>query len=359
MAQGCDLPTLALDRNAADGPGSRSLHITTRYAIAGIEWIRYRNRYEISFGIVGITTFGIAEAIARKVRLRHVRCFVTVARKKSFVLASEDLGITQPAVSRSVRELEHILGHQLFDRSTRGAELTPQGRDFFVAAENSLNQIWQGTNAVIGNLGANETVRIGALPNVCSQFLPSVLKDFKTAAPKVRVLIIPGTNADLLGRLRSNECDFVLGRLSTSDDMRGLVFEALYDEPLVFVVRECHPLAGQNVTIEEVLGYQLLVPPEGTIIRQEMERYLAGRGVTQLSNLIETTSSDLQRAYLRMTDSIAITPRGVVQDELENREFVTLPLDEGGLSGPVGLTTNPDMRPSPAVQRFLTVIRQS
>lgn len=297
------------------------------------------------------------DATARKIRLRHVRCFVTVARKKSFVLASEELGLTQPAVSRSVRELEQILGHQLFDRSTRGAELTPQGRDFFNAAESSLNQIWQGTSAVIGNLGAHEVVRIGALPNVCSQFLPSVIRQFKADAPHVRLVILPGTNADLLGRLRRNECDFVLGRLSTSDDMRGLVFEALYDEPLVFVVHSDHPLAGRNVTIEEVLGYQLLVPPEGTIIRQEMDRYLSGRGISQLSNSIETTSSDLQRACLRTSNMIAITPKGVVQNEVENGEFVCLPLDDAGLSGPVGLTTNPDLRPSPAVTHFMATIR--
>lgn len=107
-------------------------------------------------------------ATSREIRFRHIRCFVAVVRKRSFVLAADELGLTQSALSRSIRELEQILECQVFDRSPRGAQLITQGRDFFYAAENSVLQIWQGTNVVGGNFGLNETVRIGPLPNVCS-----------------------------------------------------------------------------------------------------------------------------------------------------------------------------------------------
>lgn len=284
---------------------------------------------------------------------------MTVARRKSFVLAAEELRLTQPAVSRSVRELETILGHDLFDRSTRGAELTPRGRDFFDAAENSILQIWQGTNAVIGNLGLNEAVRIGALPNVCSQFLPPIVLAYKAEAPEVRVEIATGINRDLLAQLRRGETDFVLGRLSTGDDMRGLVFEALFDEALVFVVRKDHPVTLHQPSLADALGFPMLIPPAGTIIRQELDRFLSSQGVSDVGDRIETTSSDLQRTYLRLSDAIAVAPRGVFQNELETGEFVQLPIGQSGLSGPVGLTTNPDVQLSPAVRRFLSFIRGS
>jgi len=298
-----------------------------------------------------------ADLISQKLRLRQLRCFVTVARMKSFVAAAESLGLTQPAVSRSIRELEQTLGHELFDRSTRGAELTRRGRDFLDAVESGLLQIWQGTKAVVGQIGTLEVVRIGALPNVCSQFLPNIVAAFKSELPGVRVVISPGINSGLLSGLRLGETDIVIGRLSSSEDMRGLVFEALYDEPLVFVVQQSHPLANKAPSIQDVLGYPLLLPPEGTIIRQEVSRFLAGQGSVSLPDLIETTSSDFQRAYISITEGIAVIPRGVVQRELDAGNLVDLGIGHGDLVGPVGLTTNPDVEASEAVAIMLRHVR--
>ncbi len=298
-----------------------------------------------------------ADAISNKLRIRQLRCFVTVARKKSFVAAAEALGLTQPAVSRSVRELELTLGHDLFDRSTRGAELTERGRDFLDAAEAGLLQIWQGAKAVIGEVGSNEVVRIGALPNVCSRFLPKIVEAFKIEYPEVRVVVNQGTNAGLLSDLRLGATDLVIGRLSTSQDMRGLVFEAIYDEPIVFVVRPEHPLSGGPGLLQDALDYPLMLPPEGTIIRQEISRFLAGHGVGKLTNVIETTSSDFQRAYLASTNCVALIPKGVVQSDLDSGELRDLSIGHGELQGPVGLTTNPELIQTGAVSQFLQQIR--
>lgn len=301
-----------------------------------------------------------ADAISQKIRFRQLRCFVTVARMKSFIGAADSLGLTQPAVSRSIRELEQTLGHVLFDRSTRGAELTNRGRDFFDAAESGLLQIWQGTKAVLGDVGTQDVVRIGALPNVCSQFLPKVVAVFKAEFPRVRVVVIPGTNMGLLSGLRRGDTDLVIGRLSSSEDMRGLVFEALYDEPLVFVVRPTHPLASKtSVALQDALEYSLLLPPQDTIIRQEASRFLAGKGVGILADIIETTSSDFQRAYLSLTDCVAIIPRGVVQPDLDTGKLYELDIGGVELLGPVGLTTNPELKPIGAVAMFLQRVRDS
>ena len=296
-------------------------------------------------------------ATARKIRLRHLRCFVTVARLRSFVHASDALGLTQPAVSRSVRELEKILGHQLFDRTMRGAQLTDRGRLFLASAETGLLHIARGTDAVSGGDGSMQVVRIGALPNVCSQFLPNIVVRFKAIEPDVRFQITPGTNAELLQGLRRGESDFVVGRLSSSEDMKGLSFEALYDEPLIFAVRSGHPLASGGATLDGVLDYPMIMPPEGTIIRQEASRFLASRAVGTITNLIETTSSDFQRTYLETSDAVAIIPRGVLQRDLEHGTVVQLDITGDELKGPVGLTTNPELHLNKAVQLLLSQIR--
>ncbi|MEL6952414.1 MAG: LysR substrate-binding domain-containing protein [Pseudomonadota bacterium] len=299
------------------------------------------------------------DIVSRKIRLRQLRCFVTVVRMKGFMQAAQTMGLTQPAVSRSIRELEQILGHPLFDRSMRGAELTKRGAAFFTAAEASLSQIQLGTRAVLDAGLRSESVRIGALPNVCSRFLPPLIAKFKNATPEVRVTISPGTNAALLDMLRRAETDLVIGRLSSSDAMRGLVFEALYDEPLVFVASANHPLAHGSPEVTDAAGYPFVLPPEGTIIRQEIDRFFARHNVSQLPDLIETISSEFQRAHIASTDAIAIIPRGVIQDELDAGSLVDLRLDDGEMSGPVGLTLNPDLALGPAANRLLEQIRMT
>jgi len=122
-------------------------------------------------------------------------------------------------------------------------------------------------------------------------------------------------------------------------------------------VRPTHPLARNALSIQDVLGYPLLLPPEGTIIRQEVSRFLAGQGGGSLPDLIETTSSDFQRAYLAITEGIAVIPRGVVQRELEAGELVDLGIGHGDLVGPVGLTTNPEVTASRAVAIMLQHVR--
>ncbi len=296
--------------------------------------------------------------LATKIRLRQLRCFVTVARKKSFVLAAEHLGLTQPAVSRSIKELEHILGQDLFDRTVRGATLTPNGQAFLDSAEAAILQINSGLQVFSGDTDAHEYVRIGALPNVCSQFLPPIVKDFKEDHPLAGVHVIPGTNAGLLDCLRRGEADFVIGRLSSSEDMRGLTFEALFDEPLIFVVKKDHPLAGAQATLEEALGYPLLLPPEGTIIRDEVDRFFAGRGVAQPRDTIESTSSDFLRTYLVMSEAVAAIPRGVVYADLAQGDFVQLPFGETDLKGPVGLTTNPSVSQGAIIQDMIGRIKR-
>ena len=111
-------------------------------------------------------------------------------------------------------------------------------------------------------------------------------------------------------------------------------------------------------SLEELQRFPLLLPPEGTIIRHEIDRYLAGKGVPKPQNVVESTSSDFQRAYLLGSDCIAALPKGVIQSELDLGALVELPIGEGELKGPVGLTTNPMLVANGSVVEILNNIRR-
>src|SRR5690606_33921454 len=109
-----------------------------------------------------------------RIRLRHLACFLEVARLKSVVNAASALGISQPAASKTVQELEELLGAPLFDRTRRRLTLTPFGEVFHRHAATSLAALRQGIDAA-RNSAAAPMVRVGALPTVSARLLPDAV----------------------------------------------------------------------------------------------------------------------------------------------------------------------------------------
>src|SRR4051794_24900340 len=115
-----------------------------------------------------------------RIKLRHIVCFLEVTRLKSVMKAANALGITQPAASKTIQELELVLGVPLFDRSRRNLFLTPFGEIFQRYAGASVTALRQGVDA----LGRSRTdaviVRVGALPTVSARILPRAVEAFTT-----------------------------------------------------------------------------------------------------------------------------------------------------------------------------------
>ena len=182
-----------------------------------------------------------AQTLSR-IRLRHLQCFLAVAQQGNLRRAAQALAITQPAVTKTLNELEEMLGTTLFVRGRKGATLTPEAEVFLRHAHASVDALAQAVDSVAGGPG-EAPLRIGILPTAAPSFMPQVLAAFATQRPMAGVRVHSGRNKQLLEMLRSRELDAVIGRLSDPDVMIGLSFEHLYAEPLTVVVRAAHPLA--------------------------------------------------------------------------------------------------------------------
>lgn len=212
----------------------------------------------------------------RRVKLRHIECFLAVAQLGSLQRAAESLSITQPAVSKTLSELEEVVGSELFERGRQGAALTAAGRRFAPYARGCLGSLHEGL-ADLGGLNANPptVVRVGALPTVASVLLPPALRVFGQEWPTATLAVSTGRNSELLDALKAAELDFVIGRMAEPKAMAGMVFEHLFREPLTVVVRPGHPaLAGPQA----LAGHPLLMPPAGTLIRQSADSLIASLG---------------------------------------------------------------------------------
>jgi LysR family pca operon transcriptional activator len=275
-----------------------------------------------------------------RIKLRHLTAFIETDRQGGVLPAAEALGLTQPAISKSLAELEQILGVALFDRSRRKLALTEFGALFLRYANAAISALRQGIETVSHAQGADTVVRLGALPTAEVDVVPRAVARFAAGPLASRVHVESGPSPHLLSMLRAGSIDFVVGRMPAPEVMAGLSFEHLYSEPLVLAVRPSHPLLGEpNPTLRAIEPFPALVPPRGAIIRNTVESVLLAAGITRLPREIETVSNSFARAYALLTDAVWFISRSVVAADLELGALLALPIDMSASVGAIGITT--------------------
>ena len=295
-----------------------------------------------------------------RIKFRHLQTFIEVARQKSVGKAAEVLLVTQPAVTRTIRELEDCLGADLFEKDGRGIRISRFGSVFLKHAGESIAAVQRGVDSIAqARKSLGPPIRIGALPTASVSFMPEAVADFLKEGTGSQVTIVTGENRWLLNALRLGELDLVVGRLAAPEMMTGLHFEPLYTEEVVFCVRSGHPLlARRNFSLAELERYTVLMPPTGSVIRPFVDRFLVTNGIAELTNIIETVSDSFGHAFLERHDAVWIISRGVVAGDIAAGRLVALNLDTAETRGAVGLTTRSDEYSSLSLTIMMNTIRE-
>jgi len=289
---------------------------------------------------------------------RHLRCFIEVARLASVGQAAEVLAISQPAVSKTLRELEARLGVQLFDRVGRRLRLTEAGLLFQKHAGLSLSELDRGVRALQAPERHRRRLVVGVLPTVATRIVPRAVLAFAAAVPGGALRVTTGPNWVLLSQLRDGSLELVVGRLAAPDEMRGLVFEQLLVEPVVAVVRRGHPLAAAPGLA--VTDFPLVLPPPRAVIRPPVEQFFLSIGQDLPRALVETVSLAVGRGLVQASDAVWFISRGVVAEELRLGTVVALDLPGlAPVAGPVGLTRRAGSEPPPDVLALMTALREA
>lgn len=290
--------------------------------------------------------------IDRRIKFRHIQCFIEIAREKSLKLAAEKLYLTQPAISKTLKELEEIIGASLMLRSRSGVTLTKQGEVFQHFAQMSLASLQQGL-AGVEKEGKREKEKliVGVLPSFAARLMPSVAAEFTELAPNAILQIVDGPHTYLTERLRLGELNLVIGRLGHPDTMQGLSFTQLYNEQIEFIVRAGHPLV-EAPELSRIREWQVIYPPEGAAIRPIVERFMIAHGIGEIPNRLETVTGAFGRVYTRHTDAVWIISGGVVANEIADGHLVKLPFNTETTQGPLGLMTRPEIVESPMEPAF-------
>ncbi|MEX0165581.1 LysR family transcriptional regulator [Pseudomonas brassicacearum] len=179
------------------------------------------------------------------VSFRQLRAFILIAETSSFTRTAEQLHLSQPALSYSIRKLEESMGLQLLARNTRSVELTPAGEHFLPQARRMLRDMNDAVRDARDTLSLSRgTLRLAALPTAAASFLPIAIAAFQRENPGVTVSLLDGRAGEIMGWVQRGEVD--AGISSLPDDLSGLSFVRLLDDNLVLLSHKDPQRDGQD-----------------------------------------------------------------------------------------------------------------
>jgi LysR family pca operon transcriptional activator len=307
-----------------------------------------------------------------RIKFRHLQCFLAVAQHATLQKAAVALSISQPAVSKTIKELEDILGIRLFDRGRRGAEMTPQADVFATYAEAAVQALQQATNFMgPARKPTNPVIKIGATPAMSASFIPQALMAFRRRVPNMQISVLTGTTSFLMDQLREREFDLVLCRHLDPEQMAGLSFEYLYADPLVVVVRPGHPLLTESPAMhatpadgESTQRFTAILPPKTSINRRAAAPLALALDLGPITDFIESLSISFGRIYTINSDAIWFVPWSAVKLDVENGAMVKLtPTTRSGdesiglIARTTGLMMRSNFVPTPEMQVLIGAVR--
>lgn len=294
-------------------------------------------------------------------KLRHLRLLVAIDEHRHIGRVAAALNVTQPAVSKSLAEVEEGLGLKLFERTSTGVQPTAYGRcliDHARSLDADLTRTRDRLKALVA--GESGTISIGVLPAAATALLPKTLSLFRTRAPQANVIVREGPFEVLLPELRARKVDLLLGTLRPGPASRDLAEKVLASPPLALAARKGHPLSrSRRVTWKQLVDCQWVLPPVGSSLRQPLENEFERNGIPVPTNCLETNATHLICSYLALTDAIAFLHEDLLRHISRRSGLCVLPLRLTGLLRPTGVMWSHGYPLEPLAQRFLACLEET
>ena len=297
-------------------------------------------------------------AFVGRLKLRPLVVFAAVAEAGRIGSAAEALHISQPAVTKAIRELEATIGAALFRRHARGVSLTEEGAILHRHVVPALAHLGHaGTELKAWRGGVTGHVRVGVLIAAAPRLLPLAIARLKADHPGILITVREATNDQLLPALGEGALDLVVGRLTEEAAPPGLVRRVLYDEPILLVVRTGHPLLGRaDLTLADLVDAAWILPPPETTLRGEVDQGFRAQGLEPPRSIVESVSVLTNRTLLLETDMIGVLPAQVAEADRALGVLAVLPVPLPTVIRAIGVTRRGLDTPSPAVAAMLACL---
>jgi DNA-binding transcriptional LysR family regulator len=299
--------------------------------------------------------------IRARLKTRQLLLLVAMEEEGNIHRAAQVLNMTQPAASKLLKDLEDMLGVQLFDRLPRGMRPTWYGETMIRHARMALASLSQAHDEIEAlKAGRYGQVSIGAITAPGMTLLPPAVALVKREHASLRISLQIETSDVLMERLSQGKLDMVVGRIFERHDKTDLRYEALVEEPVCAVARPGHPLMNvARLSLRDLAGAGWVVPPAGSVLRHRFELMFQEEGLDAPVNLIETTALLFMTKMLQQSDLLAVVATDVGRYYAEHGLVALLPIQLPCKMDAFGLVTRTDRLLSPAAKVMLRALKSA
>jgi DNA-binding transcriptional LysR family regulator len=299
--------------------------------------------------------------IRARLKTRQLLLVVALSEEGNIHRAAQVLNMTQPAASKLLKDLEDVLGVQLFERLPRGMRPTWYGDTMIRharAALSSLNQAHDELQAA--KSGQFGQVNLGSITAPGLALLPPTVAAVKQAHPNLQITIQIEPSNVLIERLNRGTLDVLVGRLSAEHDKADLRYEVISDEPVCAVARPGHPLlTASKLGMADIQSYGWIVPPSGSVLRHKFDLMFQEMDLQQPTNSVETASLLFVTKMMQQSDMVSVMAMDVARYYADHGLLSILPLVVPLEMEPFGFITRRDRLLSPAAHVVLRALKAS
>ena len=290
---------------------------------------------------------------------RQLHAVLAVAEYNSFIAAASFLKTSQPALTRTIRRVEDVLGVRLFDRTTRRVAITAAGKEFVAVAERILNDLRISVGSM-REIGAEQRGRIivSSIMSVANGLFPAIVAKYRASRPGIEIVLREGVHGTVVEDVRSGAAD--LGVTYVDDVPEFVAAKRVSREVFEVILPRNHPLIKSSrrssVTLAELAEFPLVSLPYESRTRRIIDGAAAGAGYA-LQHVATVTQFATMMSFVRAGVGIAIVPSGAIAGLL-GKDLAVLALAKPRLSRDVGLIWLRDRELTPAARGFAAVVEE-
>jgi DNA-binding transcriptional LysR family regulator len=301
------------------------------------------------------------DRIGHMLKLKDLHVVMAVAQAGSMNKAAQILNTTQPAVTRSVRDLERALGVSLFDRGPRGVEPSPYGRVLLDGGSSIFDELRQIAKKIeflsdptMGSL------RIGCSPLLGASFVAAVIDDVSRHYPLIEFEIIAAPIEMGYHQLIQREIDLLITRKVGPVDDEQVVFEPLFDDFLVVVSGSEHPWSRRRrkIQLSELTNEMWVLTPSDYVLGADVLKAFRRSGVNQPRPTVITSAQDVRLSLVATGRFLTIFPASALKYPSKKPDIWVLPVDLPIASVPNGMVTLKKRMLNPVVQLVMKHARE-
>jgi DNA-binding transcriptional LysR family regulator len=295
--------------------------------------------------------------------MRQINLILAMHEHRTLHQAAEHMGLTQPAASKMLHELEEALGEQLFDRIGRGMQLNAAGHAVLNTFRNMRNDITAlGRELHELRLGSAGKLLVGSIMVAAPTYLTDALIGLKKVFPLLSIEVVIDTSDRLVERLRDGGLDVVVGRMAEvgSSARSDCIFRPIGEETISVVAACDHPLlyaarAGM-LSFSSLLAYSWILQPRGSPSREMIEQEFHSHHAVLPQGLIETTSILIAVSLIAHSDMLAVIPQSIASQYEKHGLLRIIPYAFTHTLTPWGSLVHQARTVSPITQQFLDLL---